>query len=1263
MKKFFILFALLISFNLVSGLQASNVQFFRSNQEIDYVSFNPLAVDLHFDVTSDNLLSIFVDLSVLNRIYGHNTYVGLGQCDLNGSTYHCIYEDLILGLTNANVELEFRLVNTTGDEFFITIPYTFTIDNTRPSVSWMGTDSCLDDICYVADNMMSDVIIQLEDGLGNFDKKMVFFDFDGSKHWVDNCTGTNCHGLVRPSCNSGDQLKLMISSTMGVPSQDDAGNPISGGMNSVWVTCDSDAPQLLDIVVESDSDYGQIQEGDTLTITINLTEEVGAVTGTVNLSELNGDGVKTVECVEFYGVHTCEWSVSGIDAGTTELEFSFEDTAGNILETPFVFEVLPTIGDRVPDCFTISTDPIAPGSIDRIMLQLALDNNIPFSSFGGFKINHRTCNNPTVLNQQITDCVYKVGNNISSYNPFRERIILDKKLEFGNNNKIEFEYKKLNANHLENDFEYICNISIAVADSMGVYDVEEIETVTYEFKFINSILGTPGEAFIEKIEEWENKDLVDNNFLDFLDRTAATLNDLCAVGVALDYVEAAGVATEIVGKAIEGVTLATTGVALKTVTRAGSQTYKVGKTAEDAMKAGAVGELGAVIRGETEGNWALGILGKACSLTSCSLSDEMADQGAEATWTENFMIDDYTENLNAMDPAESILSAASLGCWPAVAGHIKSYRDNQCSVLACFKESSLHGIDVNGCEAINDAYICSTLIGTAGELIGPVRFVKNAIDNAATYVKYLVPNVLIGASKQWGCDWADDGLETKSAWEITMCDIPDSLGRFILQGSLTENTRTYHYAPTENICQYALCSIEDIESGACEKPSTSWLAQFGALPRPTDEDLRSFNQNIQRDNLLGKYTAGELVRSLTRVWREKRGGEDVEPASDLDKDIVEQVFEGQDVDTVAEEDIRDLVADNGALNTRVEEMNTEEGRRSEEDLGEEDLQRTQEANANAETGVILQEMQDAAAAEVEESNKAAIEDDDPETNPTEPEDFSEAVADTVANLETAGEETAGLVGEDGKINENNMNALANDLTKREEEQRIRVHNQKAEKTANIISRILWGVVIEEYGTLSSIARSWADEDSWIVDFSEWLDTVSSDALTQSVCVASNNIGRGSVNQPGILRECDGADCSLVLTFGTERMQYNITAYLYSSVYVLGGVSEDVDYKVYFKKEDGTTVFAINTWRTLQAGKTDNIETADLSENKYTEMCFKFKRLFPPGALGTDPITNLGSAKKDFCRPISENIFATGNPASYSTEEGYSVDEEDIWGDI
>ena len=1274
-----VLILLLVPF--ANALDAT-VDFEKRGQPIGFVSTKVIPnVDLVITVSGENFSWLSADLSGINKnsfyvqTHGYQNMVTTADLcfysEANQNTI-CYFRGLQLQIPSDTVSIPIILSDDETEEI-VTATYTFSIDDSKPAAIFLGTSACLDEFCYIANDKLSDLVLSFEDTRATFDYKMVAFNLAGRETFAYECVGLTCIGRDAVSCEDSQRVMLRMVKTK---TYDDAYNPVDNAFSTSLV-CDALNPIILEnqTTVESDSPYGEIKQGDRLKITVYVEELNEGVTGTINTSTINGGDLQYVECHRNNeGVFECVFSVPGIQPGVASPEIIIKDIVGNEARTNPSIMVMPRLEGITPDCFDVIRTELTPESIDRILLDLTLKNEVRYPVFAEYTIQLNSCLNAIALNQEIIDCQF-VNEAETELNPgsniFDVWAVADKSSQSGDN-RINFEFDTgADVNDFGNQFEVRCNLSIVVSDNSGVYELEEMELLLFPFKFRNSRLGEPGERFIEKIEEYENNDLVKASWIGDVNKALGTASDICSIGVYLDYFEAAAVTTELVGLAVEAITHS------DVVTTTGTKMYGTSKKLEDQMKGNPVGK---------DQNMILGLVGKMCDWSSCtvgetswSMGDEWFNSGlggpAETLRTSlesSTLFGDYAnademlEDVSTPNVENSLVAAIMTGCWEAVPYHINNYRESECEVLSCLKMNSVYGLDVYGCEETRAAFVCNQIIGEAFEITPGVNQVTHFTDNLNHYVNNLLPNVLLTASRYacretgdlTGADISGGGVFGKKT-KIALCHLPDSIGRFMLQDSLTSGSRTFVYTPSDDLCSKAQCSASEIMDGSCEIGRGSILPGYADVPRPDADDIRQFQKTV-RDQQLQKYTPQEVRSALLKTRAQQVTHDDKKfGLNDKDKKILAAVFgDGQnDANSVSSTQLNDYLNNPGQLNTRVNNINAErdpptyhaaEDQEALRLLGDRDAIMIIAIN-NHNTGTTAGYANAAADIELLEdlrgrSNLDSAQQADLDRL-TASEAQNRAIIDS-AGVESVDQINAQLLTHPSidQSNIDNSDGIKIMLTNRENNRKAAVWNEKLSKNIDFAGKFLYNFVIKKWLTFEALFPDHT--------FLGSLEDYNTDALKNEICNPDNSLFFDNLDagtNVGVVHECGEGSCALVLTWGAERVYYNETHYLYSMVYLIGGVDEEVKFNVYLETANGEkSNTRYPSMHTLAPGSQDNFATASLSNKLFTKMCIEFNDVFPP---------NRWNAPKKYCRDIKEDTYRTGVPVPIVDGE-YQIQSQD-----
>ncbi|MFH1505815.1 MAG: hypothetical protein ABIE94_02395, partial [archaeon] len=399
------IFLLLVGF-VSAELAASGLHVLEQGIEVDYVSLGRTRQDIlvKFVVTGPDFASAHADLSQFNSAYASLYSDMAASCTETGGSYECSIQGIVMNINQGTIEVLVTMTDTAGVEHSSTLTKTFNIDNSRPTVSYLGTETCYEDRCYITPNAPNKILVTLQDDVASFERRIVFFYLDTDRR-IQDCDGMNCYGFIDVNCESGDRKSLTISTMGGVFSQDDAGNRV---MDSPTITlyCDSEPPELINISIEPASGLQHIQSGDNIIITAFLTDDLTEVRGVANLTYVGGDPEEEKACSQEGNKWKCEWNVNNIAPGpyTEELEFKFYDTLDNVLEISEEIVVLGVEEGVTPDNWRIQSTSYTPTSINR-----------EFAEYFNIKIyDHITLSpqgsNVEILQLEISGCVAKQGN-------------------------------------------------------------------------------------------------------------------------------------------------------------------------------------------------------------------------------------------------------------------------------------------------------------------------------------------------------------------------------------------------------------------------------------------------------------------------------------------------------------------------------------------------------------------------------------------------------------------------------------------------------------------------------------------------------------------------------------------------------------------------------------------------------------------------------------------------------------------------------------
>ncbi|MFH1589200.1 MAG: hypothetical protein ABIB43_01390, partial [archaeon] len=340
MKKILLLVIIILLLPTASALEIVELEFFEfmsHGQPITAVSTGRIPnVDIMVIVSGVDFIRLEMNITSINR--NDATVVSGGyarkvvtkeNCQYSGGKYTCFIRNIELQLTDSSVIIPIKLFSA-EEEVWVDYPYTFRIDNTKPEIKFIGTETCLNQKCYVASGKENTVKIEFLDPTATFNKKIVRYSFDGSKRFVNRCEGLTCYGEEYVTCESGEIIVVKI---IPLETMDDAYNKIENSLRHDLI-CDNVFPEVKNVSVGTEStDYVKI--GDTMVVHINVSEDMVGVNVYANFSEFGG-GLEQGQCNSKN--NNTEWecrvtsTVTGDGPFTGKIKLFVEDIAGNTVE-------------------------------------------------------------------------------------------------------------------------------------------------------------------------------------------------------------------------------------------------------------------------------------------------------------------------------------------------------------------------------------------------------------------------------------------------------------------------------------------------------------------------------------------------------------------------------------------------------------------------------------------------------------------------------------------------------------------------------------------------------------------------------------------------------------------------------------------------------------------------------------------------------------------------------------------------------------------
>ncbi|MBU1270061.1 MAG: hypothetical protein KKF95_07025 [Nanoarchaeota archaeon] len=349
MRLILVAVILLLAMPMAIAMDVSKIEFLSIGKPITTISTtNEIRyLDFRITVTGEDFESLQADISEIHRnVYfvQTNSYKTKAptSCEKqsDNTTFICYLRTLTLWLSNSTVKIPITLYNTSGATTIVNKTFTFTIDNTRPSIVSIKTDKCTqNNTCYIASGKGTSIIIQFQDSMATFNNEKVRYSFAGKNNiLVKNCTGMTCYGNSVTTCASGQEIPIRIST---MDAMDDAFNKVNKTFTSSFI-CDNSAPSIVNLTITTNT-FDKITSDSNVDVKIIVKDDISpSVSAKANLSGVGINSTSTASCDKNNETFTCKFSfkVSWPGYYTTDLKFSISDLAGNILAIAQPIEVL-----------------------------------------------------------------------------------------------------------------------------------------------------------------------------------------------------------------------------------------------------------------------------------------------------------------------------------------------------------------------------------------------------------------------------------------------------------------------------------------------------------------------------------------------------------------------------------------------------------------------------------------------------------------------------------------------------------------------------------------------------------------------------------------------------------------------------------------------------------------------------------------------------------------------------------------------------------
>ncbi len=907
--KLFLLGILLLI--LVGSVTAASLtmQFSTNGQPVRYA--NPdheqlIDLTIKTDVR-EGILTL--DLSALTPGLTHRFILGQ-ECswDENATSNTCTLLHIPFKPANTTVTVPYEFL-ISGQRVTGNVTEQFTLDTSQPIVTNINAGVCDEHRCIIGSGKATNVTITLQDSTASFDRRLLFYRLGPRTFSVQNCTGLTCTGTATVTCSDEQRLDLLVVDANGVPSQDDAGNPVIPG-NLRRVVCDAKPPRVLNISAKGTALLGLIADNGELHITALIDEAVSHVTMTAqtrgvqeNVSEnetLSAQCEKTVNTQQ-----RCSLTVPNLKAGRElKVPLTFTDEVGNTVQALLTIPRILHMANAStnPDFFGASATATTPAVINRAALQLALDNAIDYPHFINYEFT-RHASGAKVLHQEMKpeSCeeVLEPRGAGDPYQPnpdenwtsakalYLQTRIFDPQADWQSPNRVDASFLKLDTSELQSDLILVrCNLSLVVEKDGVLYPTPEQETLYWPVKLRDSKLGAPGDAFIKKINE--QRDYLEGGTMGLIgqaNKLFSTFSQLCQLQDILSIISMYGLTMEGMGHLMMtgiGQSLimqgkGMTGAMLQTSFALWAPYFMKRSGTEKALQGGDEKIQGALAKANTKAGVSLRNF---CDWVHCNTGQRINEEKSKwavsnslvtaggnpeqptessfikPTQSQNSFygatLNKITSNLNTPDVQNSLLMSLATKCWSGVVYNLNKWRLIQCGYLQCLKEQAAGGHGLAVCDRTRGVAMCRQIMGEIFEL-PYVRTVKNLLSNINTVVQ----NPLFILRDKLQNEVCIKAVYDDITWKGFGCRVMNALGYVKDFRYITDTNGIFSFPYQVDLCTKALC-----EGDECDRTTNSWLE--GILNRGYTGDQWRRMKMVELQEEADKRLYGEDYEKLKK---------------------------------------------------------------------------------------------------------------------------------------------------------------------------------------------------------------------------------------------------------------------------------------------------------------------------------------------------------------------------------------------------------------
>ncbi|RME52078.1 hypothetical protein D6783_05875 [Candidatus Woesearchaeota archaeon] len=810
----------------------------------------PTDVSVALTLAESDFDELVVDLSQMNLGILREQYRSLRVKPEDCSEGVCVIEGLVLLVDSPgfNVTVEaLRNGSRSVESFFVPL----TLDVDKPVVKRFVTDFCVEDVCFLPSGSLANVTVEMENPTGSFVHRMVFVRVGGLVFGARECIGSICKTTAQVSCGEGAYVPVGVASLRGVPSQEDSGNPVEGIGGSFL--CDATPPRIKEVHVTGPEHLGgAITAGGALHIEAVIEEEnPGAV-----MEAVFKDG-QTVRgaCAKEEGAYVCSVDSVAGEVGTGEVTVIVYDIVGNAARQKARFSALELVNvENAPSLFSARVaGAVQPSSISRAVLSFTNEAGVGFPVFVPFMLEAKAPGAHVLRIGDAQCSVLRDGEVAAS--ALEQEVIANPAADVREKNRLDFVIKGFSGrsvNELGPSMEVLCSFNVIGRVGKRVLNKPQRLNITFSIGLTSSVLGDPGQAFVEKVKKAEGAAMLDWTWIGKAQRILEKVGNVCGL-----YDQAVAISA-LLGNI-------KTGFVDPLANVPGGQA-----AAAKGAKAVAESELQSSL---IKSKWS-DTLRDVCGAISCK--NEWAKTKKYTDAIEQLGVDcnpddgparsllipkeklpaELTKDLTVPNLHESLVASATCLCLPGVLENLDKWRFIQCDYLNCLKTQALYGADVSLCDELKSGLECKTVVGEVFNLPGVIE-IKNVMSNIAAYIRALIPHLVLEQVLKGACAKAD---AVPGNWAGIWCHVPQTLASFqdIRAIGKPGSFRPVSYN-SNSVCEQALCngphcsrqpfSLPNFEVDVVSRAVAEAGAEYIEKSQLADEYAQELNEEKEKELL------------------------------------------------------------------------------------------------------------------------------------------------------------------------------------------------------------------------------------------------------------------------------------------------------------------------------------------------------------------------------------------------------------------------------